>query len=200
MTPDEIQAMAQGIAEASGGSVQWIGYLIAAIAGGGFAFLGGYLAEKGKGRATKEDVATVTDLVEEVRSEYLKELEDLKAHHQLRMVAAEKRLLAHQQAHLWWVKLNYEFENGSLQILEDQASLCKEWYDENCVFLAPTSREAFVDMYCSVLDARKEMAKGDEADQALIDENETRFERARVTFLHDVELPHMSTRKNSVSA
>ena len=50
-------------------------------------FLPSYLAEKGKNLATREDIAEITDKIEKVKSGYALILEELKAHHQLRLAA-----------------------------------------------------------------------------------------------------------------
>ena len=55
MSPEEIQAMAKGLAE---GQAVW--YLGSAVIGGAITGLTAYLAEKGKNRATKEDIAGIT--------------------------------------------------------------------------------------------------------------------------------------------
>ncbi|MFZ7320473.1 hypothetical protein ACLS0R_14910 [Comamonas jiangduensis] len=139
MTPEDIQAMAKGLAE---GQALW--YLLSAIIGGAITGFGAYLAEKGKNRATKEDIAVITHEVEKVRDEFGRGLEDLKAHHQLRMVAAERRLQAHQEAYTHWQNL----VSAILQLEKHQtfqlASEAKTWYVKNCIYLTQTSRQAFV--------------------------------------------------------
>ena len=58
MTPEQIQAMAKGIVDANAGPTWWA-YLIMILLAGGAAYLGTYLAEKGKNVATKEDVEKI---------------------------------------------------------------------------------------------------------------------------------------------
>lgn len=137
MTPEEIQAMAKGLAE---GQALW--YLLSAIIGGAITGSGAYLAEKGKNRATKEDIGEITDKVEQVRKKFSDDLEDLKAHHQLRMVAAERRLQAHQDAYVWYTKVveKIQFDEESWSSVYYPAI---NWYTHNKIFLGPKTRFAF---------------------------------------------------------
>lgn len=143
MSPEEIQAMAKGLAE---GQAVW--YVLSAIIGGLITGAGAYLAEKGKNRATKEDIGQITQAVEAVKSEFSEKLEDLKAHHQLRMVAAERRLQAHQEAYTHWqglydaaLSLGPDIDGPAK--LKNEIGLSRNWYLKNCIFLGPRSRTAF---------------------------------------------------------
>ena len=139
MTPEEIQAFAQGLI--SGQSV-W--YVLTPVVGAASAYLGAHLAEKGKNRATKEDIGEITKAVGKVNAEFNEKLEELKAQHQLRMVAAERRLQAHQEAYTHWQSL----VSAIIQLDKHQtfqlASEAKTWYVKNCIYLTQTSRQAFV--------------------------------------------------------
>lgn len=135
MTPEEIQAMAKGLAE---GQALW--YLLSAVIGGAIAGLGGYLAEKGKNRATKEDIATITREVEQVRDEFNRGVEDLKASHQLRMVAAERRIQAHQEAFMQWQDLADALGHGKYQEAADIERTLRAWERKNCMFLGEPGR------------------------------------------------------------
>lgn len=53
-------------------------------------FLPSYLSEKGKNLATKEDVASITDKVESVKTDYAKVLEDLRSNNQLKLAEIER--------------------------------------------------------------------------------------------------------------
>src|SRR5438093_1995517 len=68
-------------------------------------YLPSYLAEKAKNLATREDIARITDEIERVKSQYALLLEELRAQHQLRLAAADRRLEAHQEAFTLWAKL-----------------------------------------------------------------------------------------------
>lgn len=145
MTPEEIQAMAKGLAE---GQALW--YLGSAVIGGAITGLTAYLAEKGKNLATKEDIAKITREVEEVRDQFIRGVEDLKAHHQLRMVAAERRLQVHQEAYTHWQNL----QSAVIQLTKPQAfqlaDEAKHWYVRNCIYLTEASRQAFVKTWTCV--------------------------------------------------
>jgi hypothetical protein len=112
-----------------------------------------YLAKKGDNLATKEDIGAITREVEEVKDEFNRRLEDLKAHHQLRMVAAERRLQAHQEAFTLWSDLmgaTYK-DHETLTVAIEQ---CRSWYRTNCIYLGSASRDVFMGMIgnaCSYL-------------------------------------------------
>lgn len=188
MTPDEIRAMARGLAEASGGNAHWIEYLVAAISGGALSYFGSYVGEKGKGRATKEDVSAITAKVEEVRSEYQKQVEDWKAHHQLRLVAAERRLQAHQEAFEQWLLLYNAAVREDDNELSALVITCQHWYAKNCIYLTPKSRGAFTNAYQSAL-AHKGIKR--DGDATLILHNWQQLEGVGNIFLSETLLPSL---------
>jgi len=53
-------------------------------------FLPSYLSEKGKNLATKEDVASITDKVESVKTDYAKVLEEIRSNNQLKLAEIER--------------------------------------------------------------------------------------------------------------
>ena len=104
-------------------------------------FLPGYLAEKGKNLAQKEDIEKLTSIVEAVKTEQALIVEQFKSTNQLRMAAIDERLAAHQKAYLWWVKL-------MAAVYDDQArpTVVREawdWWNENNLYLEPSARAAF---------------------------------------------------------
>lgn len=141
MTPEEIQAMAKGLAE---GQAIW--YVLSGCIGGLITGTVSYLAEKSKNRATKEDIAEITGKVKAVENVFNRGLADLTAHHQRRIVAADRRLQAHQEAYTLWDKLmiTVHKDENDAQIA---AYACQEWYNKNCIFLGPRSRDAFMRAY-----------------------------------------------------
>ena len=101
-----------------------------------------YLSEKGKNLATKEDVGEITKEIASVNHRYNSLLEELKGRHQLRLAAVDKRLQVHQEAFTLWRKMlefAYDDEVGKV-VLEAQA-----WWEQNCIYLEPEARQAFVD-------------------------------------------------------
>src|SRR5262245_13021112 len=119
-----------------------------------------YMGKKAENLATKEDIAAITNEVERVKSFYNNELkqlehqherllEELRAKQQLRMVAVEKRLEAHQQAYTLWRKLR---SNAHLEGINSIVLECQEWWERNCLYLAPAAREAFLQAYFAAYD------------------------------------------------
>jgi len=53
-------------------------------------FLPSYLSEKGKNLATKEDIETITDKVESVKTDYTKVIEELRSNNQLKLAEIER--------------------------------------------------------------------------------------------------------------
>ena len=141
MTPQEIQTIAKELAD---GSAIW--YVLSVCAGGVIAFFAAYFAEKGKGRATKEDVREITDAVGEINSKYTMLLSKLNARNQLSMLAPERRLEAHQEAYALWYTMFHECRSLDGHGIE-AAEECKQWFMKNCMFLGPRSRDAFKRAY-----------------------------------------------------
>ncbi|HEY6170152.1 MAG TPA: hypothetical protein VI454_19115 [Verrucomicrobiae bacterium] len=129
----------------------WIYLLLLAVPGAG-AFLGTYLRKKGENLATKEDLSELTELVERVRTQHAERLENL-AHenrkaleqtsreHQFRMAALDRRLEAHQQAYTLWRKLFFSVHQKEVG---EVVMECQNWWNKNCLYLDPESREAFL--------------------------------------------------------
>ena len=94
--------------------------------------------------ATREDIEEITRKVEGVRTQYLALVEELKARHQLRLAAVDRRLQAHQEAFTLWRKLlaaTHTDDVGSV-VIE-----CQSWWEQNCIYLEPVVREGFVTAY-----------------------------------------------------
>ena len=105
------------------------------------AFFRGYLNKKGENLATKEDIAKITDKIEQVKSAYTERLEQTKLNHQLRLAALDRRLEAHQKAYtLWWKLMGVVHDKKSVGgvILE-----CQDWWVENNLYLDAEVRKAF---------------------------------------------------------
>ena len=138
MSPEEIQAMAKGLAQ---GQAIW--YLASALIGGAITGLTAYVAEKSKNRATKQDIKKLTLTVQTVELEFKRQLEDIKAHHQLRMVAAEKRIQAHQEAYEFGVKLQKSITLSDNE-WDDLYEAAEHWHIKNYLFLGENSRKDFI--------------------------------------------------------
>jgi len=121
-------------------------------------FLPSYVRKKGENLATKEDIASITAKIEEVRAGYAlflqqhsheheKHLERVNREHAMRMAALEKRLEAHQQAYALWRKLVanvHQRDKIGAIILE-----CQDWWQNHCLYLDPEARQAFYMAYSS---------------------------------------------------
>src|ERR1700730_553321 len=132
------------------------------------AFFPACVSKIGENLATKEDIAAITNEVERVKSFYANELnqlehrherllEELRLRQQLRMAAVEKRLEAHQHAYLLWRKLRSNVYSNDINsiVLE-----CQQWWERNCLYLAPAAREAFLQAYFAAADHRSLLARG----------------------------------------
>lgn len=71
----------------------------------GVILLPGYLGEKGKNLATKEDIEHITDKIEAIKTQYAFLVEAAKVDNQLRVAALDARLQKAQQAFTLWRKL-----------------------------------------------------------------------------------------------
>lgn len=114
-------------------------------------FFPSYTGEKGKNLATKEDIADITQKVEDVREAYMRRLknlehqnalvlEQLRSNQQLRLAAVERRLAAHQEAFTLWRRLvaSAHSEEVHRLVLE-----CQDWWEKNCLYLSAEARDSF---------------------------------------------------------
>ena len=118
-------------------------------------YIPSYLSEKAKNLAKVEDIEKITKQVEDIKHQYSSQLQNIahqnnhlleqaKGRNQLRLAALDKRLQAHQEAFELWRKmiLNVHGEENSKTVLE-----CQDWYNKNCLYLDPESRQAFITAY-----------------------------------------------------
>jgi hypothetical protein len=135
---------------------RWLEYLIAVVIFAFSSFLGSYLKFKGQNHATKEDINSLTDAVENIKFEYTSKMEELSHQnrliinnmnfdYQLRLAALEKRLEAHQKAYLYWRKLLSTIKHP--QQINNLVMECQEWWDDNCLYLSPEVRIEFKNAY-----------------------------------------------------
>jgi hypothetical protein len=125
------------------------------VAAGGVFFLllkywlPGYLSEKGRNLASKEDIEAITEKVESVKRQHAELLEQLKVKNQLRLASLEQRLLAHQQAYGLWREINSALDTSSVH---EVAAKCDKWWGENCLYLEPAARSAFLSAFVGARD------------------------------------------------
>ncbi len=110
-------------------------------------FMPGYLAQKGKNLADKEDIAALTRKVEEVRRQHAEMLEAVKFRNQLRMAGIDRRLQAHQEA---FALLSALVDQMQAPDVRERVQECVKWWQKNCLYLEPDARQAFVDAYSLV--------------------------------------------------
>jgi hypothetical protein len=122
----------------------WLYLLIFLIAGAG-AFMGSYLKKKAENIATKEDIEEITKKIEDIRAQYMAELESHKASlqlsNQLKLAALDKRLQKHQEAYTLWRKLLFNLRNE--EKIGPAINECQRFWEENCLYLSAEARSAF---------------------------------------------------------
>jgi hypothetical protein len=144
MTPEELQAWFKYFAHAGGIALVTAAAVIFAIKH----FFSSYITEKGKNVATREDIADITNKIEGIRTQYAVLVEELKARHQLRLAAIDRRLEVHQEAFTLWRELMSAMHGDGVR---EAATNCDEWWGSNCIYLEKGVREGFVSAYRSAL-------------------------------------------------
>jgi hypothetical protein len=124
-------------------------------------YVPGYLQEKGKNLATKEDISDITEIIESVKRQHAEILEDLKTKNQLRLSALDSRLRAHQEAYGLWREINGSIDTEKLS---DVIKKCDEWWGSNCLYLEPAARSAFLGAFVGARDLGFYMSCTDSAD------------------------------------
>lgn len=118
-------------------SGNWVINVVALLAVAGLYF---YVSQKGKNKATKEDISKITAQVESIKNSYAVFIENIKARHLLRMVALDKRLAVHQEAYSLLRKATQR--RGKADFVQHIFD-AQEWWSDNCLYLEPKAREAF---------------------------------------------------------
>ena len=195
MNPDEIKSIVEQTLRDPRNfpfAVYGIIFIVAAVG----AYIGAYLRRKGKNFADKEDIKKLTEIVESVRSQYAKDLENL-AHenrkvleyfsqkHQLSLACIDRRLAAHQDAYLTWLHLAVSYHDT----IKRQQGLqnCQAFYNAHCLYLGNRTRKAFKDAMVDI--AFYEAAK-DEGFTGLKELNK-KIESVFAAIFDDMGLPDM---------
>ena len=63
---------------------------------------------------------------------------------QLRLAALDRRLQAHQDAYSLWRRILKDLDTAKIG---DTVMECQEWWNNNCLYLTPDARQAFVQAY-----------------------------------------------------
>lgn len=140
-----------------------------------------YMQEKGKNRATSQDIGKLTRTIEDIKTQSAARLaaishqnavliEQLKATHELRFAAVDRRLQAHQEAFSRWRKLIANIHN---QDIGPVAVECQAWWNDNALYLEPEVRNAFNRAFFAALDHRALLEGGRQpgADHKPIEDN-----------------------------
>ena len=131
--------------------IQILNYGIIAVVAGVGGYVGAYLRRKAENRAHREDIENLTQLVESVRAEYARQLENLaqsnreilavsSQQHQMRLAVLEERFRAHQQAYTLCREL---FHAVHTERITDAVIKAQDWWEQNCLYLDADAREAF---------------------------------------------------------
>jgi len=180
--------------EASTG-IQILNYGIIAFVAAVGAYFGAYLRRKAENRAQREDIENLTELVERVRTEYARQLENLaqrnreilaasSQQHQMRLAVLEERFRAHQQAYTLCREL---FHAVHTERITDAVIKAQDWWEQNCLYLDEDAREAFwrgiraAGLHGELLRSR--------ADSQLIRDNWKKIEDAQAAIERSVALP-----------
>jgi hypothetical protein len=167
--------------------ISWLG---AAIAAGVGAYFGAYLSKKGENLATKEDVADITRLEEEVRHDFRTLSERIRAIGSMRIAAIDRRLEAHQQAYSLWLKLLRSVHN---ERNTEQIAQCERWWEANNLYLDPSVRKAFKQA-CAAAAVHPLFLQGERSQEAIqqIKENWAQIVDVGEAIENAVKLPSIS--------
>lgn len=149
-------------------------------------WLPGYLTEKGKNLATKEDVAEITDKVEAVKRQHAELLEELKTKNQLRLAGLNDRLRAHQEAYGLWREINGAVDTSEI---DEVVRRCDSWWGTNCLYLEPAARSAFLKAFVGARDLEYYKSC---TDAALVQKTRNEINRAGSVIEECVALPHLN--------
>jgi hypothetical protein len=153
-------------------------------------YLSPYLGEKAKNLATKEDIADITHGVEAIKTQYTLVVEQLRGQQQLRMAAVDRRLQAHQEAYALWRELvAYAYEDDIGQIVVR----CQAWWNQNCLYLEPAAREAFVESYSAAMNHRTYVRMEPPRNAELVKSNWQKVLRAGEAIVLGVQLPGLTS-------
>lgn len=166
-----------------GGLASVIGALTAVLAMRG---LDAYVSKKGENQASKEDIASITELVKAVEHKFNELLEHTRTQNSLRLAALDKRLQAHQDAFAKWRSLIPVDDSTLAARLAD----CEMWWERNCLYLEPEVRTAFVNAYRGLSNARLFSQHGFHSDVA---EQKRHFDEFPDILLRASRLPAFAT-------
>lgn len=154
-------------------------------------FFNGYLSEKGKNLATKEDVAAITHEIEKVRTQYAILIEERKTSNQLRVAAIDKRMQAHQEAFTHWREIMRTIHSDQINTTTME---CQDWWEKNCLYLEQSAREALTLAMSCAHDHASMLSN--HQDVEIIKKNWSSIMTAGPAILQAVQLPGLTTVEN----
>ncbi|WP_022668163.1 hypothetical protein [Desulfospira joergensenii] len=116
--------------------------------------------------------------------------------HQLRLAAIDKRLEVHQKAYSIWTQMRKKYHNSDQ--MDSFKNDFQQFWDNNCLYLAPKARKAIWDGYhdaleCSFLIEERSTIKGDVSRTREINdrlfENSKKIKLVGEAITNGVELP-----------
>ena len=151
----------------------------------------GYLTEKAKNLATKEDIADITRRIEEVKHGYAALLENQKQKGQLKLAALDKRLEVAQQAYVKWWHLLHALHTAQIG---DEVQRCQEFWVNNRLYLSEDAAFAFRRAYMAASDHQgiKDSARHNPSERGAVEENFKRITEAEQVLLASAAIPHWS--------
>lgn len=184
MSPEDIRNMVEEVMSKHNLYPWWSYALIFILSFMGSVF-GAFAKKKVEIAATREYTAELRKVAHQ--NQLL--LEEYRARNSLRMTAIDKRLQVHQQAYALWKKLlsAVQTENIGGVVME-----CQSWWNENCLYLSPESREAFHTAFqCAFSHKDYLNVPPNLKDKNLINSNFENITKAGEVIVHSVELPSL---------
>lgn len=154
-------------------------------------FFPGYLTEKGKNLATKEDIADITRRIEDVKHTYASSIEEQKQKGQLRFAALDRRLEVAQQAHVHWWNLLRSLHTPEVS---NEVQKCQEFWVNNRLYLSEDVSFSFRQAYMAANDHENLRAASrlDPAQSTEVRENFQRIKEAESTIVRSVAIPPLN--------
>jgi len=184
LSPEELKSIVEEVITKHN-LAPWWGYaliIFLSFAGG---FFGAFAKKKGEIAATKK----YTEEIQKVAHQNQLLLEEHRTHNSLRMAAIDKRLQVHQQAYTLWKKLLSAVHSETIGSVVME---CQSWWNENCLYLSPESREAFHTAFqCAFSHKDYLNVPSDLRDKILINSNFENITKAGEVIVRSVELPSL---------
>ncbi len=185
MSSEEIKLILEEVV-GNYGLAPWWGYVILIVLPFFGAYVGTFVKKKAEITATKK----YTEELHKVSHQNQLLLEKYKNQNSLRMAAIDKRLQVHQEAYALWKELHSSVHTEEIGGV---VMKCQSWWNENCLYLSPESREAFYTAsQCAFNHSDLLNVPPNMKDKKLIDSNFKNITRAGAIIVSSVELPPLS--------